>query len=54
MNTQNQNTPSVAPEAKAAVDLPIYESPRILELSERDILNSFQLTQSMAGWWTTM
>ena len=54
MNTQNQNTPSIAAEAKASVDLPQYESPRILELSERDILNSFQLTQSMAGWWATM
>ena len=30
-----------------------YEPPRIQVMSERDILNSFQITQSMASWWTT-
>jgi hypothetical protein len=23
-------------------------------MSERDILNTFQLTQSMVGWWSTV
>ena len=30
---------------------PRYETPRILALSEKDILNQFQVTQSMAVWW---
>jgi len=30
-----------------------YERPRIQQMTERDILNSFQITQSMVGWWTT-
>ena len=33
---------------------PRYETPRIQVMSERDILNTFQLTQSMMNWWTTM
>jgi len=33
---------------------PLYETPRIQVMSERDILNTFQLTQSMNGWWATM
>jgi hypothetical protein len=32
-------------------ELPRYEKPRILALSEKDILNQFQVTQSMAVWW---
>jgi len=31
---------------------PRYEPPRMQQISEREILNSFQITQSMAGWWT--
>ena len=33
-------------------DRPRYEAPRMQQISEREILNSFQITQSMAGWWT--
>jgi hypothetical protein len=33
-------------------DRPQYEAPRMQQMSEREILNSFQITQSMAGWWT--
>ena len=33
-------------------DRPRYEAPRLQQISEREILNSFQITQSMAGWWT--
>jgi hypothetical protein len=32
---------------------PRYETPRIQIMSEREILNTFQLTQSMAAWWVT-
>jgi hypothetical protein len=31
--------------------LPKYETPRIQAMNEKDILNSFQISQSMAGWW---
>ena len=32
---------------------PGYETPRIQVMTEREILNTFQITQSMAAWWTT-
>jgi hypothetical protein len=32
---------------------PKYETPQIKQMSEREILSTFQVTQSMAGWWTT-
>jgi hypothetical protein len=35
-----------------AQTLPRYEAPKIQAMSEKDILNSFQITQSMGGWWT--
>jgi len=31
--------------------LPRYEAPKILAMSEQEILNSFQITQSMGMWW---
>ena len=34
-------------------DRPRYEPPRIQQLTEQEILNSFQITQSMVGWWST-
>jgi hypothetical protein len=33
-------------------ELPRYETPRIQAMSEKDILSSFQITQSMGMWWT--
>jgi hypothetical protein len=41
-------------EIKAAgkSELPKYEPPRIQAMDEKDILNSFQITQSMGAWWT--
>ncbi|HKB80185.1 MAG TPA: hypothetical protein VKH35_10745 [Thermoanaerobaculia bacterium] len=33
------------------VELPAYEPPRLQVMSERDILNTFQITQSMNTWW---
>jgi hypothetical protein len=35
-----------------AQNLPRYEAPKIQAMSEKEILNSFQITQSMGGWWT--
>jgi hypothetical protein len=40
-------------EAAKASELPRYEAPRIQVMTEREILNTFQITQSMATWWTT-
>lgn len=34
------------------VDRPRYETPKIQVMSEKDILNNFQITQSMGAWWT--
>jgi len=34
-------------------DRPRYETPRIQAMSEKDILNTFQITQSMGSWWVT-
>ena len=33
-------------------EIPVYEPPRIQVMSEREILNTFQITQSMNTWWT--
>lgn len=30
---------------------PVYESPRVQVMTEREILNTFQITQAMATWW---
>jgi hypothetical protein len=49
METQNANVPSHAAESQR----PRYETPRIQQMTEREILNTFQITQSMVGWWTT-
>ena len=51
MNEQRTETQTV--EAVRAEQLPRYETPRIQAMTERDILNTFQITQSMASWWTT-
>jgi hypothetical protein len=37
---------------KSEESRPKYETPRILEMSEREILNTFQVTQAMQTWWT--
>ena len=47
-----QETSPIA-EARKAPELPRYEPPRIQVMTEREILNTFQITQSMATWWTT-
>ena len=40
-------------EASQTLERPAYETPRIQVLTEREILNTFQITQSMAAWWVT-
>jgi hypothetical protein len=32
---------------------PAYEPPRIQVMTEKEILSSFQITQSMVAWWQT-
>jgi hypothetical protein len=38
---------------KSEESRPKYETPRVQQMSERDILNQFQVTQAMATWWTS-
>ena len=45
MTEQNQNNTS------NKTELPKYETPRIQAMDEKEILNSFQITQSMGAWW---
>jgi hypothetical protein len=43
-----------SPVIKSKVEeLPRYETPKVKDVSEAEILKTFQITQSMAGWWTT-
>jgi hypothetical protein len=51
MNAQTTQTQSVEKQAANKADRPVYETPRIQAMSEKDILSTFQITQSMAGWW---
>ena len=46
MSEQVENQTRTKPER------PRYETPRIQAMSEKDILNTFQITQSMGSWWT--
>lgn len=43
-NNQKNETVEVKPR-------PAYEPPRIQVMTEREILNTFQVTQAMATWW---
>jgi len=36
------------------LERPVYVQPRVQVMSERDVLNTFQVTQAMQTWWTTM
>jgi hypothetical protein len=38
-------------QAEKSNERPRYESPRIQEMTEREILNTFQVTQAMQTWW---
>lgn len=48
MTSQTIDTKSTETQAQT---LPRYEAPRIQAMSEKEILNSFQITQSMGVWW---
>jgi hypothetical protein len=32
---------------------PAYETPKIQVMSEREILNTFQIVQAVTSWWTS-
>jgi hypothetical protein len=49
----SETTAKPAREAAEAAKRPAYEPPRIQALTEREILNTFQITQSMATWWAS-
>jgi len=54
MKFQNgMKTQNVVNQAQNKSKLPRYETPRIQAMSEKDILNTFQITQSMGAWWVT-
>lgn len=43
--------PVVAKDAQVA--RPKYEKPRIQEMSEKQVLSTFQITQAMSTWWSS-
>lgn len=54
MNAQTAHEQTVESTKLSQTERPRYETPRIQALSEQEILSTFQITQSMATWWTTM
>lgn len=46
MSQQTHDTTPAVPTEK-----PAYEPPRIQVMTEREILTTFQITQSMSSWW---
>jgi hypothetical protein len=48
-----QETNAAVVESAKLQERPRYEPPRIQAMTEREILNTFQITQSMTSWWTT-
>jgi len=47
-------TPVVSVETKVTREpRPRYEPPRIQVMTEKEILNSFQITQAMGSWWNS-
>jgi hypothetical protein len=43
---------TIEKQATKADERPRYETPRVQVMTEQQILNSFQITQSMGAWWT--
>lgn len=41
-------------ELHAKDDRPAYEAPTVRVMTETEILNTFQITQAMATWWTNL
>ena len=51
---QDERQATIADAAVAGgASRPAYEPPRIQVMTEREILASFQITQSMVAWWQT-
>jgi hypothetical protein len=48
-----EKNPVTLPANDVRNERPAYERPRIQTMTERELLNTFQLTHSMAGWWTS-
>jgi len=49
-----QEEGQAAPNGTAGgAERPMYEPPRIQVMTEKEILASFQITQSMVAWWQT-
>jgi len=46
-------SPAASNQEVQAPQRPQYEPPRIQVLTEREVLSTFQITQSMATWWAT-
>jgi hypothetical protein len=45
------NTTTTTKTAGEKKDRPRYETPRLVAMTEKEILTSFQITQSMGSWW---
>lgn len=43
---------TIEKQTTTADERPRYETPRVQVMTEQQILNNFQITQSMGGWWT--
>lgn len=52
MNQQSAIEQAVEIRASASSNRLPYVTPRIQQMSEKDILTTFQITQSMGAWWT--
>ena len=50
MQEERQATADGTP---SGAERPAYEPPRIQVMTEKEILASFQITQSMVAWWQT-
>jgi hypothetical protein len=53
MSTQTTDKQLIENAVSTQTARPRYEVPRIQPVTEQEILNTFQVTQSMMGWWTT-
>ena len=51
MDTRKTTIQKDVTNATTKLELSRYETPRIQVMSEKDILNTFQVTQSMGAWW---
>lgn len=52
MNLQATTPQPAETRAARSPDRPRYVTPHIQAMSEKEILTTFQITQSMGTWWT--